>query len=1058
VRADPRSIAAWLERLAADRLVERSARTALDVERLLRLREVWAPEALGQSLASLLAKDEETYRKVLEHFRLTFALPVFKESPEARQNAGNAAAPGTEARRDAPRLTQSAKQAPKRRPLDPLRHLAWKLPGLAWAAILAFIVISGILILPRAVRDVVMVAISTLQEPASPSEGAGAPASIDPGANEALKTPAPPPGPRIEVVLGPKLYETQLPSSAPAAPPGPGWLRVLLALASALLGVLAVQFWLAGRAYDDDVRDAAQRAKDERKRLMGATSTLGVPYHVERAPPLPEGDIDDSATLLGRIARREEGFELDVPATIDRTIDTGGRIIPVYAAGGRREALLIFVDVEDGSHPYLDGVEWVLDRWKRLGLAFVRYDYSYRPVDLFRKPDGKTTSITELGRRTEGMPLLIFSRMAKPEDYDGRPTWLRRLAPWPNRAWLDLDPRSRGERKKDAQRVLDQIAYARLLRFPFTRDGLSACAAALTGSGRKLRSPRERELRKGDEIKKALWQWAAVACCVPDPDWAHLDSLRRSIRAIGDVLPDPRYVQRLIDWVREEGYADGTPGDGSCIRFRKEARVELIARLRRFDQERFPEDLQGERLEHQARKLLIQQLRAADVHDDEFERVKRDMKAAVHEAVLSPKRAARLLEEFADTAVAQELRGLLAEEHRVQEVVEEASSGDATHEAPRRRGEGVEGWSAATREPIRAWVAGEGHGKARLRDLARPSGWRGRHPVAATVVLAMAGASWGGWWLWVGSSPAPQVRRVMTPSTYKVSGQEQSDLVETGHVALAKDAPMRFVRVPGGEFLMGSPPDEPGRRSDERLHPAKVESFEIAVHEVTQKQWILVMGTRPFMCFYGCGDDLPAQMVDWFDAAKFMNALTDRENKERSARRTPLTQCYNEGPWSRVPRCTGYRLPTETEWEYAARAGTQTAYSFGNDAKGLCAYGNGAEQMAKGPSQIVNDCSDGYPFLAPVGKFGANRWGLYDVHGNVEEWVWDGFGVYPEHAEAEYEGPVTKAGGVGRGGSFAAEPTMLRSSYRSYLSRFNAQSSVGFRCARSVPYFDSRGD
>src|SRR5262249_32513257 len=149
--------------------------------------------------------------------------------------------------------------------------------------------------------------------------------------------------------------------------------------------------------------------------------------------------------------------------------------------------------------------------------------------------------------------------------------------------------------------------------------------------------------------------------------WAHLDSLRRELPEVRAALPDARYVQRLIDWVRARGYGAGQVGLGPTLRFNAEARHTLLDALRREDRARFP-GAPAERLEHRARRLLLRQLEAAKVGDDAFEKKKRSMKMAVHRAVLGEAKVEQLVAEFADSAVAPELRSLLAEELRLQRV------------------------------------------------------------------------------------------------------------------------------------------------------------------------------------------------------------------------------------------------------------------------------------------------------------------------------------------------------------------------------------------------------
>ncbi len=279
--------------------------------------------------------------------------------------------------------------------------------------------------------------------------------------------------------------------------------------------------------------------------------------------------------------------------------------------------------------------------------------------------------------------------------------------------------------------------------------------------------------------------------------------------------------------------------------------------------------------------------------------------------------------------------------------------------------------------------------------------------------------------------------------------------------ALEDMAPMAFRKLPTGSFTMGSPEGETGRDADEKQHPAEVSTFEIGVHEVTQKQWKSVMGVKAFDCAYGCGDSTPAHSVTWFETVAFMNKLTELENKKlpEDGKRTV---CYSQknGEWIWDRECTGYRLPTEAEWEYAARAGTTTAYSFGNDANDICRYGNGGDAAAKRKHPdwtglTPTTCEDDkYPELAPVGSFKPNPWGLYDMHGNAWEWIWDLYAEYPSSSKPGYAGPdkTPEARRVLRGGSFFSEPRRLRSSNRDWYRPTYRYGDFGFRCVRgSLP-------
>ena len=232
---------------------------------------------------------------------------------------------------------------------------------------------------------------------------------------------------------------------------------------------------------------------------------------------------------------------------------------------------------------------------------------------------------------------------------------------------------------------------------------------------------------------------------------------------------------------------------------------------------------------------------------------------------------------------------------------------------------------------------------------------------------------------------------------------------------------MVLVPIPAGEFLMGSLETEPGRQDDEVQHQVTLtKPFLLGVHEVTQGQWQAVMGTTPWKGkqYVKEGDDYPATYVSWNDAVEFCRKLSEIEGLE-------------------------YRLPTEAEWEYACRAGTTTAYSFGDDASELGEYAWYRE----------NAWEAGQKYAHTVGQKKPNPWGLYDMHGNVWEWCEDRYGVYHAGAATDPTGPASGDLRVLRGGSFSNRSSYVRSANRYFLQpvvRNNfTRYVIGFRPART---------
>lgn len=250
-----------------------------------------------------------------------------------------------------------------------------------------------------------------------------------------------------------------------------------------------------------------------------------------------------------------------------------------------------------------------------------------------------------------------------------------------------------------------------------------------------------------------------------------------------------------------------------------------------------------------------------------------------------------------------------------------------------------------------------------------------------------------------------------------------------------KDAPTKsqalrpeMILLPRGSFNMGSDTFD---EDEKPVHRVTVDSFLMCQTEVTQAQWRAVMGDNPSDCIYGCEDDAPVQNVSWFDAVRYLNRLSELQG---------LATCYEfEGEEVTWRECDGYRLPTEAEWEYATRAGTTTAYSFGDDMKlGEYAWfrGNAGEKVHS------------------VARKWQNPWGFHDMHGNVYEWVWDWYGLYSEKPEFNPRGPKTGDRRLLRGGSFAVGDWYLRSADRVRNWPTFRGVSIGFRCVRVSPNLD----
>lgn len=266
-----------------------------------------------------------------------------------------------------------------------------------------------------------------------------------------------------------------------------------------------------------------------------------------------------------------------------------------------------------------------------------------------------------------------------------------------------------------------------------------------------------------------------------------------------------------------------------------------------------------------------------------------------------------------------------------------------------------------------------------------------------------------------------------------------------GWYDLACDVPSGFVRIEPGTFTMGSPEDELGRRSsDETQHTVTLtRAFLLQATEVTQGDYEALMGSNPSM-FDDCGASCPVEMVSWFDAIDYANALSSAEG---------LPRCYEWYDWTgaeiladTVYDCVGYRLPTEAEWEYAARAGTAAATYLGE----LEGDPYGCDPQPSLDS-IAWFCGNSAQSPHPVGSKLPNAWGLYDMLGNVSEWTSDWHGPY-SGGGTDPSGSSTGPFRVVRGGDWMQYPSQARAARRGWADPVNMfDNNTGFRLARSLP-------
>ncbi|HEX6811803.1 MAG TPA: formylglycine-generating enzyme family protein [Planctomycetota bacterium] len=234
---------------------------------------------------------------------------------------------------------------------------------------------------------------------------------------------------------------------------------------------------------------------------------------------------------------------------------------------------------------------------------------------------------------------------------------------------------------------------------------------------------------------------------------------------------------------------------------------------------------------------------------------------------------------------------------------------------------------------------------------------------------------------------------------------------------------------PAGSFRMGSPPDEPGHRSDEAQVDVTLSGFWIGKHEVTQRQWKSVMGAIPGELIAGEGDDFPVYWINFQEAERFCRRLTERMQAAGA-----------------LPAGWEFQLPTEAQWEYACRAGTTTAFAFGDTLT--------AREANIG--KPYDGKPDGTPGAAAseVGTHAANAWGLHDMHGNEFEWCRDWYhdklpgGVDPDLRDVpgtpNRDGTFSR---VRRGGAWMDAAEGCRSALRVRFEPPRRSEHIGFRIA-----------
>jgi formylglycine-generating enzyme required for sulfatase activity len=278
--------------------------------------------------------------------------------------------------------------------------------------------------------------------------------------------------------------------------------------------------------------------------------------------------------------------------------------------------------------------------------------------------------------------------------------------------------------------------------------------------------------------------------------------------------------------------------------------------------------------------------------------------------------------------------------------------------------------------------------------------------VPAIVIVMASGAAGIGWYCHLGANEAKEAGKPITNSVG-----------------------MSLVRIPAGAFTMGSPENEKHRGDDEQQHEVAItKPFRLGLYEVTQEQYEKVMGANPsHFSAKGGGKQRvdkkdtshhPVERVSWQDAVEFCQKLSAKEGKT-------------------------YRLPTEAEWEYTCRAGAKTVFHAGNDFNSNLANINGLIYSSYGKQEA----GPFYRSTVPVGEYKANAFGVFDMHGNVQEWCADWYAedYYKKSPKSDPAGPAEGMERVLRGGAWPSSAKACRSAGRHHLAPEEKSYTTGFR-------------